>query len=279
MRQFFRQAYSIDFSIQTDAGQMAMPGQFAFHEAPQQGTGILDLGTLISKHAMFATAWTQRLCTYATSAVCDESDPAFLRIVADFQESNFNWNLLVTELFASPIVTYLGETASSDTQGETFGITRQAHLCSLLSNRLGYPDICGLLPTTVLPNGEMKTVQTIAAALPSDQYSRGAVAPVLANDPSLFFRTGLENICSNVAMQLIDNPAYPGGYSSSNSSAAIEAFASTLMGLTSDRAAGPLAILQGHFAEAKEQGASASSALMSTFVLACLSPYVAGMGQ
>jgi len=41
----------------------------------------------------------------------------------------------------------------------------------------------------------------------------------------------------------------------------------------------PLGILQDHFQAAKVAGLSASDALKSTFVLACLSPSVAGIGQ
>ena len=46
----------------------------------------------------------------------------------------------------------------------------------------------------------------IAAGLPSDGYGRGAAAPVLPNQPTLFFRAGTENICEAVAAQTIDVP-------------------------------------------------------------------------
>jgi hypothetical protein len=290
MRQFFRQAYSLDFSEQTDASEIALPGQFAFQGQSQGGNNtIIDLATLIKGHKDFAGAWVQKLCTYATSAVCDETDPEFSRIVSVFQTSNYSWSTLVSELFSSPIVTYLTETASSDQQGETFPITREGHLCAMLSERLKIPDVCGLLPTTVV-TGNLSTVQQIAAALPSDQYSRGSVVPVLANNPSLFFRSGLENICVALANTIIDNAALDGGgYASTEADAAINDFVHNLMGLTTERAggpdSGPLGILLGHFASAngaKFDGGAAinsSEALKSTFILACESPYVAGMGQ
>ena len=187
---------------------------------------------------------------------------------------------MVHDLFSSPLVTYLQDTATVDAGGETFSIARQAQVCALLSNRLNITDICGLDVNTVVPN-YLKPVQTIAAVLPSDAYSRGNATPVLADNPSLFLRTGMENLCAAVAQQVIDNGS-TSLYSSATTTsqqAAIQAFVTNLMGLTSDRSAQPLAILQSHFTAAQQTGATNSASLQSTFVLACLSPYVIGVGQ
>jgi hypothetical protein len=226
---------------------------------------------------MFAAAWVQKLCTYANSAPCDPTDPEFIRLVGVFTQSGYSWNALVQALFSSPITTYLTETQTADGVGETFPIARQEHLCALLSNRLAIPDVCGLDSSTVVP-ANLKTVQTIAASWPADQYSRGNPTPVLANSPSLFMRAGMENLCAALAAHLIDNTA-TGVWKSTDPNDAIAAFTTTLMGLSSDRAAQPQAILQAHFTSAKASGATASSALQSTFVVACLSPYVVGVGQ
>jgi hypothetical protein len=53
------------------------------------------------------------------------------------------------------------------------------------------------------------------------------------------------------------------------------------MGLDSSRSAAALAILQDHYMNALtfDGGTSTTNALKSTFVLACTSPYVAGIGQ
>jgi hypothetical protein len=277
MRQFFRQQYTLDFSLQADTSEVSMPGQFAFHGVSVQGTGILDLGTQLAGHPMFAPAWVQKLCTYANSAPCDPNDPEFIRLVGVFTSSNYSWPALVQALFASPIVTYLQNTTTADVIGETFPISRQEHLCTTLSNRLGITDVCGLDVNTVVP-GSLSVVQTIAASWPSDQYSRGNPTPVLANAPSLFMRTGMENLCGALSNYLIDNTK-TGLWKSTSSTTAIQAFGTTLMGLTSDRSAVPISILQGHFNAAEQGGSNASDALKSTFVLACLSPYVIGVGQ
>jgi len=287
MRQFFRQTYTLYFSQQLDPVQLAMNGQFAFHGVSAEGTHISDLGRLLAAHPMFATAWVQKLCTYATSEVCDEDDPEFTRLVDVFTGSNFNWNALVQALFSSPLVTYLQETQTTDNVGQSFPIARLAHLCATLSNRLGVSDLCGLDVNTPLlgsvpsgPSGNRagQVVRAVAASWPSDQYSRGSATPSLASDPSLLMRGGMENLCADLAGYFVDNRMRP-MFQSTDSTAAIENLVTQLMGLTSDRAAGPRAILQDHFAAAVQQGASASEALQSTFVLACLSPYVVGVGQ
>ncbi|TMB29083.1 MAG: hypothetical protein E6J65_03195 [Deltaproteobacteria bacterium] len=274
MRQFFRQQYSYYFHPQTNITQSSLPGSFGFRGVTSQGSTIFDLANLLAAHPDFAGAWTQKLCTWANSAPCLETDPEFVRIARVFATSNFSWSTLTVELFSSPLVSYGGPTDTARQSGQVFSVTRRDHLCAALSNRLAIPDACGLLAGTTVP----RAVQLIVAVLPSDQYSRGAEQAVLANDPNLFFRTGLENICASLAGQVVDAGSAT-RWSSLNPDAAISDFVHGLMGIETARDATPLGILQGHFQAAKGGGSSASDALKSTFVLACLSPSIAGIGQ
>jgi hypothetical protein len=218
----------------------------------------------------------QKLCTWANSARCDESDGEFQRIAALFADSNYDWKTLELTVFSSPLVTYLLPTKTVSQGGQVYPVSRRDHLCASLSNRLGIPDACGLDVNTVVPQ-DLKAVQFIAGVLPSDAYSRGAEEPVLANDPNLFFRTGMENICAVLAARLIDS-ATP-RWSSGSPDAAIADFVHTLMGVGTGRDATPISILTEHLASARAAGLSGSDALKSTFVLACLSPSVVGIGQ
>jgi hypothetical protein len=274
MRQFFRQQYSYSFHPQTNATQIALPGSFGFRGVAIQGRTIFDLADQLAAHPDFAAAWTQKLCTWANSAPCLETDPEFVRIERLFASSSFNWSTLTVELFSSPLVSYGGPTETAKQSGQAFSVARRDHLCAALSNRLAIPDACGLRVGTAVP----RAIQLIVAVLPSDQYSRGAEQAVLANDPNLFFRTGLENICASLAGQLVDAGSAT-RWSSMNPDPAISDFIHGLMGIEKARDAMPLAILQDHFQAAKVAGLSASDALKSTFVLACLSPSVAGIGQ
>ncbi len=276
MRQFFRQQYSLYFHPQTTAAQVALTGSFGFRGVSAPGKTIFDLASQLAAHPDFAESWTQKLCTYANSAPCLVTDAEFIRVAQVFSDSHFDFNKLIVELFASPLITYRAQTDTA-AQGEIFPVARRDHLCAALSNRLGLVDVCGLDVNTQVPNA-LKLVQQIATVLPSDQYSRGAEAPVLAADPSLFFRTGMENICTALAGQLIDSGTAP-RWTSTNPAAATADFVHALMGIEMARDATPTAILTSHYQSARTAGLSASDSLKSTFVLACLSPSVVGVGQ
>lgn len=274
MRQFFRQSYTLAFSAQDLPAEQALPGEFAFHGVRATGTSIFDLGSLLATHPLLATAWVQKLCTYANSARCDETDPEFQRLVQLFVSSNYSWNALVRALFSSPLVTTM--TPEAVASGQPIPMSRRSHICATLSNRLHVTDACGLQSATPVPD-DLLAAQTVAATWPSDQYGRGNPMPVLANSPTLFTRTGLEKICAGLAVHLVDNPN-TGRYASTASSAAIRAFASDLMGVRGAARTQAKTVLEEHFAAAQASGETASDALKSTFVLACQSPWVAGVG-
>ena len=179
------------------------------------------------------------------------------------------WDTLVTELFSSPIVTNASPTATSAVNGEVIAVSRRDHLCAALNARLGFSDVCGL--DAVTRKQEQATVTQIASGLPSDGYGRGATAPVLPNEPTLFYRAGTENICSAVAAQVIDVKAASQVtgvkvWSSTAPEAAVVDFVNIVMGLvTSDpRSTSAITLLKQHYAAAVQQGATASDALKST---------------
>jgi hypothetical protein len=275
MRQFFRQTYSYYFHPQTDPDETSLPGSFGFRGASVSARSIFDLASELAAHPDFAPAWVQKLCTWANSARCDEGDPEFQRIATIFSDSLYDWKTLEVTLFSSPIVSYLAPTRTVSQGGEVFPVSRRDHICAALSNRLAIADVCGLDVNTVVPQ-DLKPVKFIAGVLPSDAYSRGAEEPVLANDPNLFFRTGMENICAILAARLIDG-ATP-RWSSASPDAAIADFVHVLMGVDASRDATPISILTDHFQSAKTAGLTASDALKSAFVTACLSPSVVGIG-
>jgi hypothetical protein len=203
--------------------------------------------------------------------------------VKDFQDAKFAWNGLVSDLFSSPLITNATHTATYDANGEVVAVSRRDHLCAALDNRLGFADVCGLHAVTAAATRAI--VPSIAAGLPSDGYGRGSVAPVLPNQPTLFYRAGLENICEAVAAQTIDVAAAKQlanvkQWSSKSSDAAISDFVGIVMGLApSDARTKPATdLLTAHFTKATAGGATASNALKSTFVVACLAPSSVSIG-
>jgi hypothetical protein len=283
LRSIFSASYSWNYHNQLDPTWSGQKGIFSFQGVTQPVTSMTDFGAVLGSHPLFAQAWVQKLCYYVNSAPCVVTDPEFTRIVSLFQSSGFAWNTLVAELFSSPLVTNASHTATYDTNGEVVAVSRRDHLCAALNTRLGFTDICGLEAVTA--KAAKALVPSIAAGLPSDGYGRGSVAPVLPNQPTLFYRAGLENICETVAAETIDVTAanqLPNvkQWSSGDPDTAIGDFVSIVMALTpSDaRSAPATALLKAHFTQATEGGATATNALRSTFVAACLTPSSVSIG-
>ena len=283
-RSIFAANYSWDYHNQLDTTWSGQPGEFIFQGVVQPVSSMADLGNTLAAHPFFAGAWVQKLCYYANSGPCDAADPEFQRLVSLFQASNYSWNTLVAELFASPLTTNATPTETTTAHGETVAVSRRDHFCAALDNRLGLDDVCGLKATT--KKQMTATVPEIVSGLPSDGYGRGSTIPVLPNQPSLFYRAATENICAAVAAQVIDvataNKTDAGiTWSSSDPDGAIADFVATVMALvpSDPRSAAASSLLHAHFTAAMQQGATATAALQSTFVAACLAPSAVSIGM
>jgi len=232
-----------------------------------------DFGGALAEHPLLPQAWAQKLCFYVSSSACDEADPELARVVARFVDSGYAWDVLVKELVTSPLTTRAAPTATAQENGEVIAVARRDHLCASIAARLGLADACSA-----------PEIADIVSGLPSDGYGRGAVAPILPNDPTLFFRAAVENICASVAARVVDPAsATPNArqWSSADPHAAIADFVGTLMALTpSDARAAPARdLLEAHYASALSQsGTSATDALRSTFIVACAAPSAISIG-
>jgi hypothetical protein len=283
-RSIFSASYSWNYHDQLDTTWSGQPGEFIFQGVVQPVTSMADLGSTLAAHPFFGAAWVEKLCYYANSGPCDAVDPEFQRLVSLFQASNYSWNTLVAELFASPLTTNAMPTETTTAHGEIVAVSRRDHLCAALDNRLGLSDVCGLKATT--KKQMTATVPQIVSGLPSDGYGRGSTIPVLPNQPSLFYRAATENICAAVAAQVIDVAAAKqtdaGTYwSSSDPDGAIADFVAKVMALvpSDPRSAAASSLLHDHFTAAIQQGATATAALQSTFVAACLAPSAVSIGM
>jgi hypothetical protein len=323
MRMFFGNQYDFndrnDFVKNPFSGSQPNPrpspplAAFAFADvnwqSPATGTDLTTLGPLLLQATdqdttdsggplpLFAISVAQQLCFWANSNACATNDPEFRRVVTAFVGSNYNFPGLVKELFSSPLVTGSAATTSfpQDTNGnETVPISmaRQAHLCAALSNRMGLSDLCAL--GAAVPTSAQSTTLTIAGSVAADEFSRGSPTPVTPAAPDLFYRAGSEELCENIANQVVD--ATGGPYTSSSGSCAntdgvLTKLVEQVMGINP---ADPLhdqaiAILETHCTAASKstttgtgRGGTSTSAqttgLRSTFVLACESPTSLGIG-
>jgi hypothetical protein len=265
------------------ASLTAQLGAFAFQGVIASPQTVFDLANVLSTHPLFAPAWAQKLCEYANSQPCETTDPEFTRIVQDFRTSGYSWSALLVDVLSSPLTTGATATQTIGTEGDTIAVSRRDHLCAAMNFRFGFNDICALLPTTIPVS---TTISQIAKGLPSDGYGRGAVAPVLPNMPSLFYRSGTENICEAIAALVIDvapkKQVATVTWSSADPATVIADFVQTVMGLvpSDPRYADALAILTAHNAAALAvAGTTATEALESTFVAACIAPSAVSMGM
>ena len=327
MRMFFGNQYDFndrnDFVANPFSGSQPNPrpaaplqAGFAFGDvnwaAPSSGSTMADLGPLLLQVTdedttdaggplpLFALSVAQQLCFWGNSNACSPSDPAFRGVVADFVSNNYNFPSLVKELFSSPLMTGAAATATypADSAGNAtvpVTISRQAHLCAALSNRMGVGDVCAL--QAAVPTSTQSTTLTIAGSVAADAFSRGSQTPVTPAYPDLFYRAATEELCENVAKLVVD--ATGGPYTSSSTSCSdgdglLTKFVEQVMGLNPSDSlhSGALMILENHCALAAKVkttttgggfgGGTSTSAqtnsVRSTFVLACESPSSLGIG-
>jgi hypothetical protein len=280
-------------------------------QSPSGGSTLADLGPLLLQATdqdssnplpLFAISVAQSLCYWANSTACDTSDSTFRDVVSNFVKGNYNFAALVKELLSSPLVT--GAAATKTFGGDSNGnenvpisISRQAHLCAALSNRMGISDICAL--QAAVPTSAQNTTLTIAGSVAADAFSRGSPTPVTPAFPDLFYRAASEELCENIAKLVVD--ATGGPYTSSSSSCTdgdglMTKFVEQVMGLNPGDSLHDSAkmILESHCAAAAKVkttttgggfgGGSTGStsaqtnSVRSTFVLACESPTSLGIG-
>lgn len=282
MKQFVKQSLTLYYSEQRDPAQISAPASFAVDGVTVNGSGVGDLMKAMTQHPRFPIAWTHKLYFWATSHPAHEDDPEFLRVAEVFRQNNFDFKVLVRELFASPLITYASRTMSTTMPGgDALSIARRDQYCAALSNRLGLSDVCGI--SSPAPNASQRSIAQSASMIAADGYFRSFELPALPTTPDLFFRASAEAMCGDLAALVVD-AGDDSRYKSTAPEAAIDDMVTVVMGLppSNPRAAGAKQILLEHFNAARalpstDAGADAGTiravdALKSTFQLACLSP-------
>jgi hypothetical protein len=285
MRQFWGNFY--DFNDKADGKKANIPPAFAFGDVSAEGKSLLDFGSFLAqitdqrmqgdKVNRFALAMTQKLCFFANSSRCLETDPEMRRIARQFESSNFDFKGLVRELFSSPLVTSASSTETAASDGVTISVARRDQLCAALSSRLARPDLCEI--TVPTPTDVTSALNRLAGALPADGFSRGTEFPVTAPDPNLFYRAASELVCEAIAAKVVDgdNPVYR----NADAAKAIPDMVDRVMGVPStdpNYAAAVQALTEHHDAALAMAGTSATAALRSTFAAACQAPTTLSMG-
>lgn len=261
MRNYFAQNFSFNFQR---ADPQPIEAGFAFRGEASVGGNIQDFAQKIAEHPLFATAWTQKLCYYANSQACDETDPEFIRIANAFEASNFDLKTLYIDLLSSPLVT--GETYSEtyDSRPWLLSITRQSHLCNLLDQHLGYEDVCA-------------EGSAFIGLIPEDGFARGQAAPVQTAVTSGFHFAAVDALCARLATRLVSRGDV---FDTSDAEGALSTMVDALLGLPEghSRRAVWRSALDEHYQAVRDAGGDNTAALRSSFNLACASPEVMAMG-
>ncbi|MEO1273646.1 MAG: hypothetical protein AAFX99_36645, partial [Myxococcota bacterium] len=121
------------------------PSTFAFHgHVVPTIDDMDDLASAMASHPRFALAWTQKVCMWANSQRCNESDPEFIRIAETFRDGydtdspddDFRLPILMRELLSSTLVT--GATPSLNHDRAEFFVSpaRSQHFCQAIRTRV-----------------------------------------------------------------------------------------------------------------------------------------------
>ena len=277
MRQFFRHDYTYAYSQQQDDEVKNTPASFAWQGIEGTGDSVADLAGMIADHPRFPIAWAQKMCFYANSGPCPESDPEFQRVVDEFVNDGLSFRTLVRELFSSPLVT--STSCIEEGTGDNASIARVRHFCSSVAGRLGVADPCG---TEYIWNADRTNIgrqnETLINTIPDDGFSRGDEDPLTVSDTNLFINGAFERVCTNIASQVVGNDRQ---FDPREAEVVLPQLVEALMGLPSQdpRHDDALTILNEHLVAAEaEDGVNQTDAMRSTFTLACTAPSLSGVG-
>jgi hypothetical protein len=248
---------------------LSLQPSFAFLGVQSEAEGLDGFAETLAEHPRFATAWTQHVCAWANGTACDEGDPEFQRIATVFRERGYQFRTLVAEVMSSPLTTGLAPTQQDEERPFGVAIARQQTFCHLLEQRLA-TDVCA-----------SSGVKAALGLIPADSFIRGAAPPLITVDPNLFQFAAAEAFCRNVAtLNAIVSTSSSALFPADDSALTLSRIVEKLMGLppSHPRHRAAVAALFGHYAAARDAGATALTALQSAFVMGCVSPDVLGVG-
>ncbi|MFN3197402.1 MAG: hypothetical protein ACE366_03120 [Bradymonadia bacterium] len=240
---------------------------FAFRGHTADGGNLYRFADLLAEHPRFPISWTQKLCLWANAERCDENDPELQRLASSFADGGFDFRALVVDMMSSPLVTGLEVTETFDGREVPVSITRRAHLCALLDQRLGREGTCAI-----------SRVSQVIGLIPDDDFARGAEDFTQPALPSAFQFAAAEAVCEAVAASVIN--AQSEQFPRDDIPAAMTAMARDLMALPvgHPRHDAVAAELTAQYDAARALGQGRVQSLRAAFTLACLSPDVMGVG-
>lgn len=271
MRDYFMRYYDADWSKPKNKFTNEQPSfSFAGHTG-DKGNKMIDFANAIASHPQFAEAWVNKLCLYANSTACSTADPEVQRVAAIFKNSNFSFKSLAAAFFSSDLIKTQVSTGSSTVEASQTSVARRQHFCFNLAARMA--EYAGKDKITYEPCEDRKlNVSRISSALPTEEWVRGGDVPDQPSIPDLFFFSGTEGICLNVALNKLGSAEMPNG--------TFDEFRDYLM--TDIMGVVPSdsyyeqtkTLLTEHYQATAINGADKTKRYASVFTLACSSPFI-----
>ena len=194
------------------------------------------------------------------------------------RSKNYDFLVLIKELFASPLVTGIASDADVRRRRDAgqHRAARSPVCCAVESARAS--QTCVRSRARCRAKRRAATAR-IASSVAADAFSRGAESPITPSDPTLFYRAATEMLCENVANQVVDGPT-TALYTSSGVAAALPDMVERLMGYppSHPKYAAASEILKATTTQCSHKTGATTLALRSAFVLACESPTALGIG-
>ncbi len=207
MREFWETQYDFndrnDFLTNTFSGNPANPrpsttgGVLAWDNVNAAGGDLIAFSNLLKQVNdeadpnqtinRFAMAMAQKLCYYANSSECVESDPEYRRIALAFANSSYDFGTLITELFASPLVTDASDTATFDADGVLFG-----------AGAVGLRALASGLPAWFIANPRKATAQSLQCAITATDKLQRLIVCVSSNGVQKAFLDAFANTQTQV---------------------------------------------------------------------------------
>ena len=186
MRLQFSNVYNFRYRVRTNIETDLAPS-FAFQGYTAAPLTMDEFGQALVSHPRFPIAWVQKMCMWANSQRCLETDPEFVRLATQFA-TNYDFMGLLVDMFTSPLVTGAAITESHDASEFFVSIARSNHMCTALETRIrsarterceaeraanpqANPQVCQVR-NNIGCNATNPT-RAMAALISSDAYGRG----------------------------------------------------------------------------------------------------------
>jgi len=291
IRETFRTQYDQFYRFNPEG--TVKKSEFAFQEHKGRSDDLPEFAQTLSQHPLFSVGWAGKLCEYINSEKCDEAHPEFIRITEAFKLSGLNFKTLLLEMLTSKLVSAKGGGVEVAAGGEEvplvqkplISIARQRHLCAAIDARYKQVLVKNNLEAQIADQKVCNwnaNIQTAVSGVALTSTARGTAGFSQSPHSSAFSIQSLEETCKLLADEMVGgaNDAFNGN-NRTTSLAATTDMVNFIMGLASNHSRYQVskeALDSLYLSAMNDVNLSSREALKQSFIFACSSPDMAGVG-